>query len=46
MKSLFFSCFLLFVTAHCAIGQGYFTITNYNVDITVNKDASLDVEKL
>jgi uncharacterized membrane protein YgcG len=36
---------LILGCVHYAIAQEYFTISNYNVAIKVNKDASLDIEE-
>lgn len=42
----FYAFFLLAVAcAHYSFAQEYFTISNYKVAITVNQDASLDIEE-
>jgi uncharacterized membrane protein len=45
VKSIFLSLLLLVVLVHSATAQEYFTIKQYDVNIGVNKDASLDVEE-
>ena len=46
MKYFFANIFFLFVIIGCTKAQEAFTITNYNVDVKVHKDASLDISEL
>ncbi|MEO6455608.1 MAG: DUF2207 domain-containing protein, partial [Ginsengibacter sp.] len=45
MKKLILSLLILFILFNAATAQEYFTITQYNVAVHVNKDASLDVDE-
>ena len=45
VKKLFSSLLFLFLIINCTYAQEYFTITQYNVAVSVNKDASLDVDE-
>ncbi|HEY6974779.1 MAG TPA: DUF2207 domain-containing protein, partial [Chitinophagaceae bacterium] len=45
MKKFFSSLLSLLLVINCVSAQEYFTITQYNVEITVNKDASLDIDE-
>ena len=45
MKKLFSSLLSLFLLINCVIAQEYFTINRYDVAVTVNKDASLDIDE-
>ncbi|MBD0367233.1 MAG: DUF2207 domain-containing protein, partial [Flavisolibacter sp.] len=45
MKKFYLSFLLVFSYVHYSLAQEYFTISNYDVNIKVNKDASLDIEE-
>lgn len=45
MKKLFVLLFCLLLIAQFAVAQEYFTISQYDVSVKVNKDASLDVDE-
>jgi len=45
VKKLFSSLLTLFLLIHCVSAQEYFTISQYNVAVNVNKDASLDIDE-
>lgn len=45
MKNLFSSLLSVFLFINCVTAQEYFTITRYDVAVTVNKDASLNVDE-
>jgi len=45
VKKLFSSLLLVFVCINYTIAQEYFTISQYDVAIKVNKDASLDIDE-
>ena len=45
MKRFLLSLLLVAAMMHCTTAQEYFTIKQYDVNIGVNKDASLDIEE-
>jgi uncharacterized membrane protein len=45
VKKIFSSLLSLFFLINSVSGQEYFTISQYNVSVTVNKDASLDIDE-
>ncbi len=45
VKKLFSTLLIVVVCINNTIGQEYFTITQYNVAVKVNKDASLDFDE-
>ncbi len=43
MKKFFANLFLAFVIISSTTAQEYFTISQYNVEVNINKDASLNI---
>ncbi len=46
MKRLLLNLLLVIVASGSVLGQEYFTITSYKINVRVNKDASLDIDEL